>query len=350
MHTLFFISPPSCFTLCFLSIGFWISSSWILAAKKYYDNVNLPISQNLRKASPNKKKPSKSQRKGSEILPPWPIINSEILCDHGGITVSKHPRAKRKTIDSKSWKVLRSYYPLGPEFSCSNDVECLLCMETDISLKAQVSEKKELEISTRKVDFVPPKLESLFSRRSGVPSNCLVARVAEFISFLEDSEDLSPEFIESLIDIGETPLISGLYNIVPRDWLREWRKFVKNPTIDKLPPLDCSSLVCYSHGLLVIPPHFEEYMLGVKKSLLSGLGTYPGEIVEILSAEEWDDLTHAMPGLPDLNVRFCLADGVVFWNTEVCTSCDPFNYSRAKAEKKRPNSKHHSYRPEVLVR
>ena len=112
--------------------------------------------------------------------------------------------------------------------------------------------------------------------------------------------------------------------------------------MSSLPPLDCSnSLLCRAHSQLVIPTHVEEYLLGVRKSLLCGLGTYMkegGEVTEIITTEEWDELQKAVQssyasgyakgvGGSDLGVRFCLDGENVAWSLRVCTRCNPFNYS-----------------------
>ena len=52
------------------------------------------------------------------------------------------------------------------------------------------------------------------------------------------------------------PLLPGIYHLVPREWLKRWRRFSKDPS-STIPLLDCTSLLCHSHGLFVIPPHLE---------------------------------------------------------------------------------------------
>ena len=68
-----------------------------------------------------------------------------------------------------------------------------------------------------------------------------------------------------------------MYHILPRSWLRKWRKYMKDPKAT-LPPLDNTVLLCHMHGQLIVPPHLEEYLLGARRSLLSGLGQYKGEV------------------------------------------------------------------------
>jgi hypothetical protein len=132
------------------------------------------------------------------------------------------------------------------------------------------------------------------------------------------------------------PLKAGLYNLVPREWLRLWRRYVKDISFSELPILDCTRLLCHAHGLLLIPPHVLEYFVGIRSSLFNGLGNYPGELVEILTAEEWDHLqqeTSIAAYCTDFSVRFCVIvneqeenqqeDYQVTWNLPICETCDP---------------------------
>ena len=117
------------------------------------------------------------------------------------------------------------------------------------------------------------------------------------------------------------PLLPGFYNLVPRSWLRSWRVYNKDLSVSYVPPLDCTSMLCQSHGYLVVPCHVNEYLIGLKRTLLGGLGSYDGDIVEILSAEEWDSLQSTLNSFSDFNVRFCLDGENIIWNTRICQFC-----------------------------
>lgn len=131
------------------------------------------------------------------------------------------------------------------------------------------------------------------------------------------------------------PLLPGMYHIISRSWLKKWRKYLKDSDAPLTPP-DCTSLLCQTHSCVIIPPHLEEYLLGYRSHLLSGLGNYPGEIVEVLTSEEFEALSSALgPLAPDFNVRFSLDGETLDWSLEVCRSCDPFNY-RALRNKGKP--------------
>ncbi|RYH28510.1 hypothetical protein EON65_11900 [archaeon] len=288
-------------------------------AKKYFESLTLPdVETNTanyysitvstsKKGMPKKKATKMRQRRGSEALPPWPVVNADLICPHSQLTIGKAPNARRKAIDSRAWLAIRRYYGLGPEFRCSA-IECPSCLSDQHQSLQSVAEKKEAELEQRRLELVPPTLLALLERKQGVPEHCV---------HREHIDEEEPMYT----------LREGLYNLVPRDWLRQWRRYTRDLTAPSLTVLDCTRLICYSHGLLVLPPHLEEYILGVRRSLLGGLGTYEGEVVELVCAEEWDELLRVNKGMTDFGVRFCLHDGSLSWNVGVCHVCDPFSYA-----------------------
>ena len=241
--------------------GFWISASWLSNTRKYFEALNLPDTDSRK----IKKKQSKiRQRRGSDALPPWPSMNADLVCCHGELSLAKVPTAKRRLVDSKVWYFLRKFYPSGPAFKSSKTIECKICSSGDEEAKEIAAEKRVLEISIRKIVLVPEELESLVLRKSGIPS--LMSSVKRLGG--TSLEDL--EFAQSFAAVQghclQQPLVPGLYNLVPKAWLKQWRQYIKDPTVTQLKPLDCTSLLCHSHGHLVVPPHVEEYLIGVRKS------------------------------------------------------------------------------------
>ena len=142
------------------------------------------------------------------------------------------------------------------------------------------------------------------------------------------------------------PLLPGIYNLVPRYWLRSWRQYIKDPSIASFEPLDCTSLLCSAHGNLIVPPHVEEYIKGIRRNLLTNLGDYPGDLYEIVTPEEFDILRSLWEGpaasATDFTVRFFNdEDGNIEWNIDKCCQCDCFDYHfnpSSKNEVRRRNS------------
>lgn len=90
------------------------------------------------------------------------------------------------------------------------------------------------------------------------------------------------------------PVASGIYHLVSRDWLRHWRRYVKDPTYGPLSSqhssssstssssssccpldmLDCSFLLCEQHGCLQLPAHVKQYLYGTQASLFGHNNTH----------------------------------------------------------------------------
>ena len=123
------------------------------------------------------------------------------------------------------------------------------------------------------------------------------------------------------------PLVPGLYHLVPRSWLKSWRLFNKNLSVTYVPPLDCTSMLCQSHGFLVVPNHVNEYLVGLKRTLLGGLGSYDGDVFEILSTEEWDSLQFTLNSFSDFSVKFRLDGENILWNIRICQECSSDSFA-----------------------
>lgn len=83
------------------------------------------------------------------------------------------------------------------------------------------------------------------------------------------------------------------YIIAPgRPTHRSWRSYVRDPRAPSPRPLDTGLLLCEGHGMLLAPPHVEEFLAGERRSLMGGLDPdHSGVVSEILTPEEWDALT-----------------------------------------------------------
>lgn len=90
------------------------------------------------------------------------------------------------------------------------------------------------------------------------------------------------------------PLSPGQYYLLPRDWLKQWRRYLRDTSLahppTASPAMECTRLLCVRHGHLMVPSHVEDYLVGIKRGLLSGLGDYVGEVVELVTLEEWETL------------------------------------------------------------
>lgn len=67
---------------------------------------------------------------------------------------------------------------------------------------------------------------------------------------------------------------------------------MRDPRAPSPRTLDTALLLCEGHGLLLAPPHVEEFLSGERRALLGGLDPdRSGCVCEVLTPDEWDALT-----------------------------------------------------------
>ena len=97
------------------SKSYWISSTWIANAKKYFETKQLPdpitrgfttsnhMNNSLQVNSGkkvNKQNKIRQRRNTLDSFPPHSCINLDIQCEHGGLALAKNVKRKRKIIDA----------------------------------------------------------------------------------------------------------------------------------------------------------------------------------------------------------------------------------------------------------
>jgi hypothetical protein len=77
--------------------------------------------------------------------------------------------------------------------------------------------------------------------------------------------------------------------------------------------------------------------VGSRRGLLTGLGQYPGEVIEILSSHEWEALqSDVLSQNTESGVSFTIdSRGDVHWNYTVCQACDPFNHQTSSPHRRK---------------
>ena len=157
--------------------GFWISTTWVANAKKYYEALNLPEIRKSGKKNFPRKTSKIRQRRGSDALPPWPSVNADITCPHGELALTKGLRAKKRLLDNRSWTFLRKFYPHGPQYKSTCVMDCSRCLIEEDAAKMVASVKREAGLKSRRSEHLDGPLESLSARRSGVPSHLLAQKM-----------------------------------------------------------------------------------------------------------------------------------------------------------------------------
>lgn len=197
----------------------------------------------------------------SNAMPPCPIINNDIVCEHGSIKQcsTKSARARRRVMDKQAWKVLKRLYPDSIQLE-ANTHGCLICAaEAEMAKKAE-QERNEEEKSTRKKPLECPLVRAFYKRGSkGYPLNRCKLTGATAAASLKPSAA-----------VGRCPLQPGVYCALPRAWCHRWRKYIKTGEGKPLPAPDASELLCEAHNLPLIPPHLESFLRGETSALLGG--------------------------------------------------------------------------------
>jgi len=227
--------------------GYYVSKSWCKAALRW-----LEVQQESLDKKPKKKLSKKQQRirnrRLSDVSPPWPNVNSDLLCSHSNLQRcgSKASRAKRRILDKQAWKVIKKLYPDSNTLD-TFEGECLQCrMEEETKKKTQADEV-ERERQERKRPLSCPVVRGFYTRSRGVP-------------------------LTSIQQTGKSPLKPGVYHVLPRAWCYKWRRYLKSGEGGE-PCAPCASaLLCDAHRLPLIPPHLESYLYGETCQLLGTSG------------------------------------------------------------------------------
>jgi hypothetical protein len=239
--------------------GYVVSKSWCKAALKWLEGYE---QQRQQQAQQSKKKLNRKQRvrnrRLSDVSPPWPNCNADILCAHANLICmsNKSARARRKLIDRQSWKAISNLYPDSTPLE-SLVGECIMCRSEALTAKQEADLKDQMELQRRKKPLDRPVIRQFYTRTRGVPTQAVKQG-----------------------DSGAAgcPLEDGVYYILPRVWCQGWRRYIKTGEVgghvgssislpkaasasDPLPPApDTTCLLCAAHRLPLFPAHLEAYL------------------------------------------------------------------------------------------
>lgn len=211
----------------------------------------------------SRKEQRQRERRMSDAMPPCPIINNDIVCEHGSIKQcsSKSARARRRVMDKQAWKVLKCLYPdsIQLEASAAGAHGCLICAAEAQGAKKAEQERKEEEKICRKKPLECSLVRGFYTRGSkGYPAHSCRPAVAAAAGAKPSSA------------AGHCPLRPGVYCALPRSWCHRWRRYIKTGEGASLPAPDASEVLCEAHTLPVVPPHLEAFLRGETATLLGG--------------------------------------------------------------------------------
>ena len=240
--------------------GFYVSKAWIKKTLLWLETVNEPP----RKKKLNKKQQRQRDRRLSDVSPPWPNVNSDIVCCHQNLQRcgAKAARSRRRLMDKQAWKILKKLYPDSTQLE-SVSGECLQClMETETARKNE-QDRLEQEKMERKRPLADPLVRRFYTRTRGVPQDCLVSET------LADAVATAAAVCPPCTSRHLCPLKSGTYVIIPRAWCHHWRRYMKTGEGGMPTPPDSAALLCDAHKYALLPPHLEAFLHGETFQLLS---------------------------------------------------------------------------------
>ena len=229
--------------------GYFVSKSWCRTALKWLEVQATPPETPKKPKKLSKKQARMRERRLSDVSPPWPNVNADILCAHANLqhcNSTKSARARRRVMDKQAWKVLKRLYPDSTSLEVKTG-ECLQCALEEESSRKEQERKKTRETEERKRPLSCPIVRGVYTRTRGVPLQSLVENVP----------------------CGHCPLQPGMYHVLPRSWLYAWRKYLKTGEGELPSAPDASVLLCDAHRFPLLPPHLEQYVHGKTSILLS---------------------------------------------------------------------------------
>lgn len=234
--------------------GYFVSKSWCRTALKWLEVQAKPADTPKKSKKLSKKQVRLRERRLSDVSPPWPNVNADILCTHSNLqhcSNGKNARARRRVMDKKAWKVLKRLYPDSTALEV-NTGECLQCTLEEQSNKKAHESKLVREKEERKLPLSCPVVRGIYTRSRGVPIQSMVEGEAKF---------------------GHCPLQPGMYHILPRAWLHSWRKYLKTGEGECPSAPDANELFCDAHRFPLLPPHLEQFIHGKTSTLLGSIAS-----------------------------------------------------------------------------
>jgi len=299
--------------------GYWLSKNWAQHLRRYYEQSRAKL---LSPVSPAKPQRRRSRSNSGEALPPWPDANAEILCEHGFLCprACARPGSKRVLVSRETWRAIQGRFPLSTKFKASTAAECLECLQCvqdrkeARALVKQQQDDERLE-RLREVDecsahwWAKPKkpLQAALQRWSS-PSSLLrglLPKERARRGFPGSAQRLSP----------------GAYRLVPRAWLKKWRRSLAVSGAERPGPPTTSDCLCHAHGLPVIPAHVTAWLRGEASDLLPHHSQATDFDCEVVTLDEWRAINALFP--VDYAIAFDVdGNGDVRWATEPCAQCD----------------------------
>ena len=248
--------------------GFYVSKSWIKKTLLWLEKVNEP-QQQQQSQKMSKKQLRQRARRLSDVSPPWPDVNSDIMCTHHNLQRCgvKSARSRRRLMDKQAWKILKKLYPDSTQLD-SVKGECLQCLVEAETVRRNEQAEMEQKKLERKKPLTNAFVRRFYTRTRGVPTHCIARSTNDVSDGHTDPDGRVEEALPSGM-VSSCPLVPGTYHILPRAWCHQWRRYIKTGEGPVPKPPDATALLCHAHRLALLPPHLEAYLYGETQQLLS---------------------------------------------------------------------------------
>lgn len=307
--------------------GYWLSKNWGQQARRYYEQSRAKLLSPPQRTPPRRRSRSNS----GETLPPWPDANAEILCEHGFLCprACARPGSKRVLVDRLTWRAVEARFPLSTKFKASTAAECLQCLQCvwdhkdGIKLARQRAEDERLARLREVDDLEPPPTPP--RAKSGQhwwaktkPGQAALQRQSSPLALLRGL--LPKDRARRGYPGTSARLAPGAYRLVPRAWLKKWRRSLAVSGAERPGPPTTSDCLCAAHGLPVVPAHVMCWLRGESTDLLPHSSQQTSSDCEVVTADEWRAVNALFP--VDYAIAFDVTPTGVRWATEPCAQCD----------------------------
>lgn len=281
-----------------------MSRAWIASYKAYLQSQHKLLVQasSTKKAKTSSSDKAKNHFAADENSNMWQstLLNEDITCYHGNLILEKK---KYRTVPGPTWLYLCAKFPCTATYESNTTEPCAQCQVDQVASEEciQVERESRDEILTR------GPLNRLY-RRKPASAVCLLSDVFPPAG-LEAASSKDPQARRQFV--------------IPRDWIAQWREYIRN--VDQQAPreLTCAGLMC-PHKKLLLP-----------QSVLSLLKGTPVEWhsmgIEFVDKAEMVNLAE-LYGVPEEWYYYgeLTSNGQVVWKR--CTSAGLLRYGETSCD------------------
>ncbi|GMF35410.1 unnamed protein product [Phytophthora fragariaefolia] len=168
-------------------------------------------------------------------------INEDITCVHGNLTLEKRTY---RPVSAETWSYFSSKFPCHAEYTEADADVCPQCQVDDMVSKECIQVERDVRDEVLSVAA----LDALFRRKPKGKS----IRLNDVFELPAAHRGTGLEKASSWTK-RDAALIPRRMFLVSRQWLSQWREYIRNVEEASPPSLSLSSLLC-SHQKLVLPP------------------------------------------------------------------------------------------------